>query len=134
MKAVPVLFTVALLAGCSNDALYTYCTERAQCGSRHYEMGDREYDIHLECIEVTAEVEPGRTTVGNFCTLPCTTREDCVSRVGLGGGHCITLEGDTRSYCYQRCDVLTCYPSSSCETLTVSGTEVQVCVPTRLPE
>ena len=129
------LLVLGLLSGCTSDALYTYCTDGVQCGERTYNNGDDdEYEVLLECIEVSVEVEPGRTTRGNHCTISCFGSGDCDSRVGLADGRCITLTGETESFCYQRCDDgVQCYPSSTCETLNLSGGDVRVCLPTRTP-
>ena len=129
------LLALALTAGCETDALYTYCTTDAQCGSRSYQDGEDEIEVFLACVEATIEVSPERTTVGNFCTLDCFSDADCDSRIGLGDGYCVTLEGDEASFCYQRCGAeRPCYPSSRCETLRVDGELLDACVPTRLPE
>lgn len=129
----PLLLALLLLVGCEGDALYTFCTDSSQCGSRTYGDDDDEYTVPLECIEVEIEVEPDRFTRGNHCTISCRGFADCESEVGLGNGRCIRLAGDDEYFCYQRCESRPCYPSSSCETLTVSGEDVRVCVPTRLP-
>lgn len=135
--STPTILVLACLAGCTSDALYAYCTEDSQCGSRTYDDGDDEIEVYLTCIEVTIpEVgAPPRTTRGNFCTIDCLSNSECDSRVGLPDGRCITLAGDDVGFCYQRCDADTpCYPSSSCETLIVSGTPRDVCVPVRTPD
>lgn len=128
------MLSILLLVGCEGDALYTYCTDSSQCGSRTYGEDDDEYTVPLECIEVEIEVEPDRFTRGNYCTISCRGPATCTSDVGLPRGRCIQLLGDDEAFCYQRCDMGDpCYPSSSCETLRVDGEEVQVCVPSRLP-
>jgi len=124
-----------LSVGCTSDALYTYCTQDDQCGSRTYDDGDTEIEVFLTCVEVTAEVEPDRTTVGNFCTIDCLSSAECDSRIGLRDGRCVQLVGDDLGFCYQTCDGgRPCYPSSRCETLTVDGELTEVCVPIRTPE
>lgn len=130
-----VPWIVAPASGCSDDALYTYCTDESQCGSRTYDDGDDEIEVYLTCIEATVEVQPGRTTRGQFCTIDCFSDAECDSRIGLGDGRCVQLEGDDIAFCYQRCsDEIPCYPSSQCETIRVDGQDVRVCLPNRLPD
>ncbi len=134
--SLPTFLLFVCLAGCNNDALYSYCTEDDQCGSRTYDDGDTEVEVFLTCIEVTIPNvgTPPRSTRGNFCTIDCFSNAECDSRIGLNDGRCITLAGDDIGFCYQRCDDQPCYPSSSCETLMLSGTPRQVCVPIRTPD
>lgn len=123
-----------LVAGCASDALYTVCDDPAQCGSRTIREDGEEYEVDLECVQVTVMVAPDRTTDGAFCTLGCTSDADCRSRIGLPRGRCIQLEGDTEAFCYQPCDGgAACYPSSACETIVVDGADARVCLPTQAP-
>lgn len=129
-----VACALALLAtACATDPLYTYCDDPVQCGSRTYGTESDEYTVDLACVEVQLDVEPGRTTRGSFCTLDCRSDADCDSRVGLGDGLCIQWEADAGSYCYQRCSFAAdCYPSSTCETVSLDGSAFQVCIPGRV--
>lgn len=130
---VALLLAAMLLAGgcTTTDGLYTFCTNDTQCGSRTYQNGEDETTVYLVCLEVSVEVSPERTTLGNFCTRDCFSNGDCDSRVGLGDGLCIQWEGDDRGYCYQPCDVIECYPSSTCESVLVDGVTRAVCLPDR---
>jgi hypothetical protein len=130
---VLALSLALVLTGCTPDALYTYCTADAQCGSRTYDLGDdREIEVFLVCIEATVEVAPGDTTVGNLCTLDCRDDAECDSFIGLADGACVRWSGDALAYCYQRCvDQSDCYPSSRCADVQRDGRPLRVCVPTR---
>lgn len=131
VRAWILLGLVTLAAGCEDDALYTHCQRAAHCGSRTYDEGDDEVTVYLDCVDVAVEVEPTRTTSGSFCTLPCFSDRDCDSRVGLGWGACIQWPGDAEAFCYQRCEALECYPSSTCERVLLDGDPVDVCLPGR---
>ncbi|MBX3272441.1 MAG: hypothetical protein KF729_19435 [Sandaracinaceae bacterium] len=130
LAAIPLSLALALGA-CSSDALYTICTETAQCGARTYEMGERDVQVFLVCREVVVEVEPGRTTSGRHCTLPCVNDAECLSEAGLGQGRCLALDDGGAGHCYQSCEREACYPSSTCETVRADGVEARVCLPSR---
>lgn len=128
---MPTILVFGFLAGCNNDALYTYCTEDDHCGSRTYDDGETEVEVFLTCIEVTVD---DLGTRGNYCTIDCFADWECDSRIGLDDGECIRLEGDDIGFCYQNCDAdAPCYPSSRCDTVFDEGVPRQVCVPTRVP-
>ena len=139
MRWVACLVCWAGLTACSSDALYTYCDERSQCGSRsHYEGEDR-IVVPNECIEASVELGGGHATRGNFCTLACVSDgdrvsdEDCASRDAVPEGACLRLAGDDDAFCYQHCEADSdCYPSSRCEGLREAGRTLAVCVPTRV--
>jgi hypothetical protein len=120
-------------AGCTSDALYTYCTADEQCGSRTYEDGDEEIEVFLSCVEVEVDVRVDRPTHGSFCTLDCFDDRDCDSFIGLPDGVCIQWAGDDAAFCYQRCaSDRDCYPSSTCEGVLLDGAPIDVCLPDRL--
>jgi hypothetical protein len=132
-RAALSLLTALSVAGCTSDALYSYCTTDEQCGSRTYDEGDDEVTVYLECIEVQVDVRADRQTHGAFCTLACFADSDCDSRIGLGRGVCIQWAGDDAAFCYERCASDDgCFPSSTCETVLLDGEPIDVCLPDRL--
>lgn len=128
-----ILFLLALFTlGCQPDALYSYCTESDQCGSRRYHDDEVEITVSLACVEVSVSLG-NENTLGRFCTLPCESDYDCGSRIGMPRGRCIQWEGDDASLCYAPCGSDDdCYPSSSCEEVQVEGLFERVCLPRRI--
>ena len=88
-----------LVAGCASDALYTVCDDPAQCGSRTIREDGEEYEVDLECVQVTVMVALDRTTDGAFCTLACTSDADCddggcgEATCDLETARCVTCPG-----------------------------------------
>ncbi|MBX3268931.1 MAG: hypothetical protein KF729_01645 [Sandaracinaceae bacterium] len=123
--------------GCSFDPLYTYCDDEVQCGTRSYSTTDADgergwIEVPLACIEATVNVSAEQTTIGNFCTVECSSDRRCTSGVGLPRGVCIEWEGDRGGFCYQLCTTdEDCYPSSRCHRVYRDGVPLAVCLPTR---
>ena len=126
---------VTPLTACSSDALYAFCDDEIQCGTRsQHRPNNRQRTVDLFCIEASVDLGSAGVTRGSFCTSLCEEDADCRTERGRSDGACIQWEGDDEAFCYQRCDTgHPCYfPSSTCQSVLREGVPLEVCLPSRV--